>query len=141
MSYPSPSRVEAAMSEAGQLIASLQLEGDEQLLADTLEGETDVFKILDRIGELALADTYLSEIARGRAQRLEKRAAVARNLMVRMMQSLGLSKLERAVFTASVRESKGKVQLVEGAHVPPHWLRRPPFAAQAVWEQALLSQA
>ena len=66
-------RIEQAMSAAMQIRAMLGDTEDEKLLADTIDGETDVLEILDRLVEQALADEALVEGARERIKRLEAR--------------------------------------------------------------------
>ena len=126
MKHPSPDRITRAMSEAQQILSGLSIEGDEQLLADTLEGETDIMRLMDRIAEIAIADKLLGELARGRAQRLEKRADAARDMLRRMMEELGLSKLERGTYTASVALGTPKPVAVDLSELPAEYVRHSP---------------
>lgn len=103
MRTPSPGQIERAMTAALQLKQALGDTADSQLLADCLEGETDVYELIDRLAEAAIADRILSEIARGRAERLEKRSETFRETICRMLQALDLGEsLQRPAYTASI---------------------------------------
>lgn len=98
----SPRRVEAAMSAAMQLLADLPPD-DALLRRDTIEGETDVFALMDQIAEWVLADEARAELARDRARRLEARADRHRAVVVQMLEQLDLREpLQRAFYTASL---------------------------------------
>ena len=89
------------MAEAMKL---RELVGDEdaQLLADTIEGETDVFSLIDRLAERALADKLLVERGKERLKRIEAREDRARAIVQKMMEALGVAKLDRSLATLSV---------------------------------------
>lgn len=120
------------MSAAQQLRASLVAEGatdldvDTVALIDSIDGETEVFSLVDRIAEAAIADAQLVDLARARAQRLEQRAARNRDLLLRMLQALGLDRIERAVFTASVGVSPPKLVISDASALPPELTRAEP---------------
>src|SRR5580765_515564 len=61
MSTISPRRLEAAMSAAQQIKELLPYDDDNKLLIDTVDGETEVFTLLDRLAEAAIADKELAE--------------------------------------------------------------------------------
>lgn len=128
--YPSPAQIERAMSAAMQLLATIKSEGnsdlDDQLLADTIEGETDAMDLLDRIIETSVADKLMSEIARGRAKRFEERADRCRKLALAMMEELGLQKLERPVYTASLVLGPQSVEIEDASLIPPAFQRTTP---------------
>lgn len=122
MSPPSPRQIEAAMSAAMQLRAELG-EDDAQLVADTLEGETQVFEVMDRLAESAIRDELLVATAQARAQRLQQRAQRIRATLQQMMDALALSKLERPLYTASLAYRRHAI--VTG-NVPADYLRTAP---------------
>lgn len=120
---PSPRAIERAVSVAQQLISTLPDDSDYQLLLDSLEGETDVIEVLDRIIEASIADNKLVDAARERAKRLEARAERARNLALRILEALDLSgPFERPLYTASISHPR-KTLVTNADDVPPEYLR------------------
>ena len=102
---------------------------DEQTLADTVEGLTDVHEILQAVIRAALADEALVQGLKGRVAEMEdrlarlqdralKRRQIARDVMV----DLDLKKLQAPDFTASIREGMpGLVVLNEDAVPSMYW--------------------
>lgn len=102
MSAPSSYAIQRAMSAAMEIISALPDDDDNALLLGTIEGETDVLELLDRIIEQSIADNRLADAARERSKRIEARAARARDIALRIIEALGVSPLERPVYTASL---------------------------------------
>jgi hypothetical protein len=83
---------------------------DEETLADTLEGITDLHEMIAAVIRSALVDealqaglrTRLDEM-RTRLSRLDERGAKKRQLALEAMCEVGLKKLEQPDFTASAR--------------------------------------
>ena len=117
----SPRRLEAAMSAAMQLIAQLP-DDDETLRRDTVEGETDALAMMDQIAERVMADEALVERARERAKRLEARADRHREIITQMMAALELTKLDRALFTASIAY-RSKAMVTDADQLPDDYIR------------------
>src|SRR5262245_63871616 len=91
-------------------IRSQDAQIDEQALADTVEGLTDLHEILGAIIRAALADQALATGLEGRIgemqarrDRLQARAAKRRQIAKNVMVELDLKKLSAPDFTASIR--------------------------------------
>ncbi len=107
---------------------------DEQTLADTVEGLTDLHEILTAIVRAALTDEALAaglkgRIAemQGRLDRLQDRAAKRREIAKNVMVELDLKKLTAPDFTASIRPGMPTLMVIDEAAVPSiYWEPREP---------------
>jgi Siphovirus Gp157 len=107
---------------------------DEQTLADTVEGLTDLTDILTAIIRAALTDEALAtglkvRIAemQARFDRLQDRAAKRRQIAKDVMVELDLKKLQAPDFTASIRPSMPALMVIDEAAVPSiYWEPRDP---------------
>ena len=107
---------------------------DEQTLADTVEGLTDVHEILAAIVRAALADEALATGLKGRIaemqerlERLQERAAKRRQIVKDTMVELDLKKLTAPDFSASVRPGMPALLVIDEAAVPSiYWEPREP---------------
>jgi hypothetical protein len=107
---------------------------DEQTLADTVEGLTDLHEILTAIIRAALTDEALavglkSRIAEmeHRLGRLRDRATKRRQIAKDVMVELNLKKLTAPDFTASVRPGTPALMVIDEAAVPSiYWEPRDP---------------
>src|SRR5262249_39567110 len=93
---------------------------DEQTLADTVEGLTDLHEILMAIIQAALADQALAtgiegRIAEmlGRRDRLQDRATKRRQIAKDVMVELELKKLTAPDFTASLRPGTPALMVID----------------------------
>jgi hypothetical protein len=107
---------------------------DEQALADTVEGLTDLHEILGVIIRAALTDQALAtglEVRIGEMQarrdRLQDRAAKRRQIAKDVMVELNLKKLLAPDFTASIRPGIPALMVIDEAAVPSiYWEPREP---------------
>jgi len=107
---------------------------DEQTLADTVEGLTDLNEILTTIIRAALTDEALATGLKGRIAemedrlaRLQDRAAKRRQIAKDVMVELDLKKLTAADFTASIRPGTPALLVIDEAAVPSiYWEPRDP---------------
>ena len=115
-------------------IRALDPELDEQTLADTVEGLTDLHEILAAIIRAALADEALATGLKGRIaemqerlERLQERAAKRRQIVKDTMVELDLKKLTAPDFSASIRPGMPALLVIDEAAVPSiYWEPREP---------------
>src|SRR5262245_15753034 len=98
---------------------------DEQTLADTVEGLTDLHEIIAAIVRAALSDEALATGLKGRIAemqdrltRLQDRAAKRRQIAKEVMVELDLKKITAADFTVSIRPGMPALLVLDEAAVP-----------------------
>src|SRR3954447_5126562 len=108
----------------GRLI-ELHPDIDEQTLADTLEGATNLREALARLLRSALEDEALGDGLRAlidamksRCARLESRSAAKRQTVLEAMEAAGIPKFVEPDFTASLRGSPPSVVILSEEAVP-----------------------
>jgi Siphovirus Gp157 len=107
---------------------------DDQTLADTVEGLTDLHEILMAVIRAALADEALATGLKGRIAemedrlgRLQDRASKRRQIAKDVMVELDLKKLTAPDFTASIRPGMPALMVIDEAAVPSiYWEPREP---------------
>jgi hypothetical protein len=116
-----------------QLLAELP-DLDEETLADTLEGLTDLKEMLAELIRSALDDealvgglsTRLSDL-KARMERLETRAKRKRQLARRVMSEAVIPTLAVADFSASLKQGPPAVDILAEEHIPAvYWKPQPP---------------
>jgi hypothetical protein len=98
---------------------------DEQTLADTVEGLTDLHEILAAVIRAAIADQALATGLEGRIgemqarrDRLQNRATKRRQIAKDVMVELDRKKLSAPDFTASIRPGTPALMVIDEAAVP-----------------------
>jgi len=98
---------------------------DDTTFLDTLEGETDVMEILDRLGQdlveaQAMQDAAASILGvyRERMQRFDNKRTNIRNAMANLLDVLGVDKVKRPLFTASRLKGRDSVVIDDEDAVP-----------------------
>jgi Siphovirus Gp157 len=107
---------------------------DEQTLADTVEGLTDLHEIVTAIIRSALADEALATGLRSRIaemedrlERMQDRASKRRQIAKDVMVELDLKKITASDFTASIRPGMPALMVIDEAAVPSiYWEPREP---------------
>jgi hypothetical protein len=107
---------------------------DDETLADTLEGITDLHEMIAAVIRSALVDEALGSGLRARLDdmkerqsRLEVRASKKRELALQAMCEAGLAKLEQPDFTVSARAGVPALVVVSEPSIPEaYWLTQPP---------------
>jgi hypothetical protein len=107
---------------------------DEQTLADTVEGLTDLHEVLMAIVRAALADEALASGLKGRIGemegrlgRLQDRAAKRRQVAKEVMAELDIKKLQAPDFTASIRPGFPSLMVINETEIPSiYWEPRDP---------------
>jgi hypothetical protein len=107
---------------------------DEQTLADTVEGLTDLHEVLMAVIRAALADQALASGLEGhigemqaRRDRLQDRAVKRRQIAKDVMVELDLKKLAAPDFIASIRPGTPALMVIDETAVPSiYWEPREP---------------
>src|SRR5438477_154404 len=125
-------------------IRSTDPEIDEETLADTVEGLTDLHEILAAIVRSALDDEALAGglkervgTMQGRLERLQERAAKRRDIAREVMVESEIKKITAPDFTVSIRPGSPALVVVEEGAIPASfWESRDPRLNR----QALLAE-
>jgi hypothetical protein len=107
---------------------------DEQTLADTVEGLTDLHEIVEAVIRAALADEALASGLKGRIgemedrlRRLQDRGSKRRQIAKEVMTELDIKKLEAPDFTASIRSGFPSLMVINENEIPSiYWEPRDP---------------
>ncbi len=107
---------------------------DEETLADTLEGLTNLNEMLgavvrSHLDDMAIIDALKSRMAdmQDRLSRISKRAEKKREIVTSVMEQADLKKLAEADFTVSLRASSAPLVVTEEESIPePYWKPQAP---------------
>lgn len=107
-----------------------ELEEDDVLRQDMIEGETNALELIDKLIEAEREALYMKhgaelEIARleGRAARYSKRQKALRQYMQQIMEAANLKKVERPAATVSIAAGRPKVVIVDESQIPDAYWR------------------
>ena len=105
-------------------------DGDEQLLADSLEGETDFHKFLTAVvRRICEAEAFVEGIddlitdIKTRRQRFEQRGEAMRSLAFKLMSAADVRKVELPQATLSIRAGQPRVIVTDESALPPDCIR------------------
>lgn len=123
--------VEQARRDLTALLAAHpELEEDDVLHVDMIEGNTKAFELLDELIRVERSAKILSEATEAEIERLkirqgrfESRRAILRKYMMQLMEAAGLKKAERPAATVSIAAGRPKVVITEPAELPTDYLR------------------
>jgi Gp157 protein len=121
----------AALKE--QLKAVLgEEDSDAAALRDTIEGETDLLETVDAVlGQIGADLARVEGIKKfkatldGRAHRIETRVDLMRTMLTNMLDIIEQKRLERPLATVTLKDVPPKLNVVEEAHVPSQYWRKP----------------
>lgn len=115
---------------ADMLAAFPELEADEELRADMLEGETNFHAVLTRLvnGERdadSLAKAVAGRISdlQARKSRAERRKEALRGLMFKLLKAAGVPRVPLADATISIGKKAAVVEIVDEALLPKAYVR------------------
>jgi hypothetical protein len=112
------------------LLANPELDEDEVLRGDMVEGETGAFEFMSRIVRLIGATQaiaagtadYIGELQERKA-RLERREHSLRTLITKVMNAAAISKAELPEGTISIRPGAPKVVIINEQEIPIEFMR------------------
>lgn len=117
--------------EFADLIAAFpELAEDEDLRADTIEGETDAHRVLARIVAIEReADSMVKAIAErarelsGRKARHERKKDAMRTLLMRLLKAAGLPRVALPEATVSISKGRDSVEVLDVEVLPDNVVR------------------
>jgi hypothetical protein len=128
---PNPEQVKAETAKA-ELWATTLAGEEPQLILGMVEGETECLEALDRVVDYVISQDAIIDKGKERLQRITKRKetyrAIARSIM-EMLQRFGISRLERAGYTASMGQGQPSLYYDEKTLPEKYWKKIPDEAA------------
>ena len=120
----SPARRQAATREAVELLAELRAAypDDELLAIDAIDGQTELFEIMDRYGEGAAQLTEWLKAIHEKISTLEARRDRYRSVVQRILEAVGIKSVQRTLYAASLVQ-RAETLITDEALLPPQYLR------------------
>lgn len=123
--------VDQARRDLASLLAlHPELEEDDVLRLDMVEGETNALEIIDRLIEAEKDARCLEEATGNAIEQLKKREVrfanrrdVVRKYILRIMEAANLRRVERPAATVSIAAGRPKVIITDEAAIPPAYHR------------------
>ena len=107
-----------------------ELVDDTKTLTDTLEGETDLLDVIDQMLRQSREDKAFADALNGiiketreRQERLKRRAEKHKAGALALLEAAGEKKLIRPDYTASIRFTPGKVEIIDDAALPDAFVK------------------
>lgn len=120
---------------AKSLLANLRdigADGDEEIVRTAIEGETNLFEVIDAALEQAAQDQAAVEALsrlivqmEARCSRLNRRIDLTKTALLSALQTIGERKLERPLATLTVKPTGPSVVITDEQRVPPTFWKRP----------------
>jgi len=136
------------MDAARALIDTLgpMLAADPDLLLDTIEGQTDLMEIIDKMVLADLADAEAIEglkraagVIAERKARAERRLEARRALIEQAMILMDQTKLKRPVATLTLSNRAPKVDVIDEAAIPSRFFKLEPKLDRAALKDAVMA--
>lgn len=127
----SPTVIMREMARVDQLRKWLGEAEETQVILDTIEGESQALEMLDIVVDEWESDKGLAEKTRERAARIERRADKGRYLAQAIIEKIGVSKLERPGYTASIGSGVPSVVVTDDSIIPRHLMAPDKMAIKA----------
>lgn len=107
-----------------------EIGGDEDVRAGTIEGETNLFEVVDKaVARMTELDGMIAgciqtiDMVKERSARFERQGDRIRDALRNVMVELGLQKMERPVATLSLRKASPSLQVIDEQQVPETFWR------------------
>lgn len=139
-----PVKAAQAVLALKENLKALDPDGDEDLLADMIEGETDFPEMIDRLLAERAEDLILLKGIEAitadldvRSVRIKKRIELKKALIEQAMSIAEIDRIERPAATLSMSKRAPKVEILEEADIPFAYFKAPP----PVLDRALIAEA
>lgn len=118
----SPTALMREMSKVSQIRSWLGEDRDIESVLATIESESDALEKLDLIVDEWESDRTIAQKAKERAARIERRADKGRYIAQAIMEQIGVSKLERPGYTASIGAGVPSLIVTDADRIPRQYM-------------------